>query len=334
MTVRSAWLLPGGNSPGQTREDTRLAPLGTMLPDGELTTRAGVIPGGNPFAATGAGAMALQIGIGRGTAQGTTAQGAYPLALDAPQTVTFGDGDALFARVDTVALRVYDQLFDVHGKNLAALEVIQGDPDATPTAPTLEPASLPLWDVTVPAGTSAGVGGIDWNSALTDRRRYTVAVGGVIPRAATAEQGAYDGQYADMGGVLMRWSATAGEWQPYRPPRELEVATSGMVMAAGYTLRSYRASRSAGVAFLSLEVSRNGAQLNVAAGGNINDENVGTVPAGWRPAADVDIAVSDGYGDGTAKVGANGVIVLRTWSGGGALRSDRNIRMTPTYLLP
>ncbi|MEV7413540.1 hypothetical protein AB0O04_37695, partial [Streptomyces althioticus] len=141
-----------------------------------------------------------------------------PVAVDAPEVVTLADGSAQFARVDTVALRVFDGLFDTSGQTLARVEVIEGTPSATPTAPTLEPACLPLWDVRVPAGASAGVGGIDWGSALTDRRRYTVAVGGIAPDGSSADEGAYDGQYRDAGGFLERWNAEAGAWIVYRPP--------------------------------------------------------------------------------------------------------------------
>lgn len=219
MTVRAAWLLPGGaGQPGQTREDTRLAPVGTTTPAGELTSRPGVIPGGDPFAATGAGAMSLQIGVGRAAVQGTLAQGAYPVAVDAPEVVTFADGDALFGRIDTVVLRVYDGLFDTSGQTLAAVEVVAGTPSETPAAPPVGTAALPLWDVAIPAGASAGVGGIDWTRALTDRRRYTVAVGGIAPDGSSSDVGAYDGQYRDNGGLLERWNAAAQTWVIYRPP--------------------------------------------------------------------------------------------------------------------
>ncbi|WP_326698050.1 hypothetical protein OG909_12270 [Streptomyces sp. NBC_01754] len=220
MSVRSAWLLPGGTEPGQTREDTRLSPLGTMTPAGPLTTRPGVIPGGAPFAASGAGAMSLQVGTGRAVAQGTTAQGAYPVAVDAPVVVDFDAGDALHDRIDTVAVRVLDGLYDVSEQTAAVVEVVKGEAAATPAPATLGPACVPLWDVTVPAGASAGVGGIDWGSALTDRRRYTVSAGGIVPRGALGDAGTYDGQYADVGGILYRWSTSAGAWQVYRAPEE------------------------------------------------------------------------------------------------------------------
>ncbi|WP_275465851.1 hypothetical protein [Streptomyces noursei] len=100
MTVRAAWLLPTG----QTREDTRLAPLGTMTPQYELTSRDGVIAGGNPLAATSVGPMQLQIGTGRAVVQGTLSQGAYPAAVTAPETLTVADGHAQLPRVDSAVI--------------------------------------------------------------------------------------------------------------------------------------------------------------------------------------------------------------------------------------
>ncbi|MGD6762038.1 hypothetical protein ACOKM5_24195 [Streptomyces sp. BH097] len=337
MSVRPAWLLLGGTAPGQTREDTRLAPVGTYAADSEIRTRDGVIPGGNPFAATGAGAMALQIGVGRAVVQGTAAQGAYPIAVDAPEVLTFTDGDPLFDRIDSVMLRVYDQLFDEEGKNLAALEIVVGAATESPTAPTLPSCALRLWDVTVPAGASAGVGGIDWNAALGDRRRYTTAVGGIIPRGwGLGFSGSYDGQYRDNGTTLERWSAAAGEWQTYRAPRRMESTTTGFAVASGYTLNLFTARRNpdTGMCSFLVEVTRKGEQLNVPAAGNITDETIGTLPSGWRPVIDAEMSASDGYGNGGARLAASGVLTLRTWSGGGALVNDRNIRMSSTFFLP
>lgn len=205
MTVRAAWLQPTG----QTREDTRAVPVGTMTPMGELTSRSGVIPGGNPFTATGTAAMQVQIGTGRAVIQGTTAQGAYPVAATAPETLTIGDGNAQFARIDSVIARVYDGMYDTEGQTLATIEIVQGEASATPTAPTLPAASLRLWDITVPAGTSAGTGGINWATALADRRLYTVAVGGITPGQP---YGRYAGQWRDNAGVLERYSGT--DWEP------------------------------------------------------------------------------------------------------------------------
>lgn len=338
MTVRAAWLLPGGaGQPGQTREDTRLAPLGTMTPAGELTSRPGVIPGGDPFAATGAGAMSLQIGVGRAVVQGTLAQGAYPVAVDAPVTVTFTDGDALFDRIDTVCLKVYDGLFDTDGKTLAAVEVVVGTPAETPVGPSVGNAALPLWNVTVPAGASAGVGGIDWNSALFDRRKHTVAVGGIVPRSALADTGAYEGQYRDLGGTLERWNAADAVWETYRPP-ELppETITAGAVTATGWTLSSFEARRRGGVVQVLGYWTRSGATL--LANPNLSDTLIATLPAGWRPVVLLEAVVSNGYGFGAAAIGADGKITVRSWAGGGptrndnALEKDTNLRVSALFV--
>jgi hypothetical protein len=335
LTVRAAWLLTGPPN-GQTRTDTRLAPLGTMAPNGELTSRDGVIAGGSPLMATGTGAMQVQIGTGRALVQGTTAQGAYPVAVTAPETLTVADGDAQNPRVDSVVLHVYDGLFDNSGTTPAvALELIKGAPAPTPTEPTVPSACLRLWSITVPAGVSAGTGGITWTSALADRRRYTASYGGIIPRGwGTNFAGAYDGQYRDVDGVLERWNASTSMWVTYRPPLAIDAVTTGFTVASGYTLNNYSARRTGGIATITLEVVRKGTQLDVPAAENIApDETIGTVPAGWRPFADVELSASDGFGQGAARLNTAGLLTLRTWSGGGALRNDRNIRTSSTYVL-
>src|SRR5688500_6556263 len=113
MPVRSAWLLnrtdPDG---GQSRVDTRLAPLGTMTPTGALATRDGIVPGSAAGKSVMAGLtlvadgpMTAKIAPGRAVVQGTEPAGAYPVVLPAYETVTFTDGNPANPRIDLVALR-------------------------------------------------------------------------------------------------------------------------------------------------------------------------------------------------------------------------------------
>ncbi|MGC9541607.1 hypothetical protein [Streptomyces sp. UG1] len=311
MTVRAGWLLPAG----QTREDTRLVPLGTMAPETAMTSRDGVIAGGDPFAATGVTAMQVQIGTGRAIVQGTTAQGAYPVAITSPETLTLVEGNAQYARIDSVVLHVSDGLYDTSEQTAVAVEVIQGEPRATPTAPTLPAGTLRLWDITVPAGASAGTGGITWASALADRRRYTASYGGIIPRGwGLSFAGAYPGQYRDNGAGLDRWDGTA--WQPLEP----SVGWTAVTLAAGFsnsgnaqgTVR-YRRITLAGVPFLQL---RGG--VSWATSGSIpNSGNLlaSVLPANCRPAALTSLPIAAGGVDIKLDAQTSGQLRLISSSG-------------------
>ncbi|MEU1674098.1 hypothetical protein ABZ752_19020 [Streptomyces roseifaciens] len=283
MTVRAAWLLPTA----QTREDTRLAPLGAMAAEGELTTRDGVIPGGNPLAATGAGPMQVQLGVGRALVQGTLAQGAYPVVVTSPETLKVTDGNAQFDRVDSLVLKVADGQYDISADTRVIAEIISGTPSSTPSPPKLPPATLRLWDITVPAGTSAGVGGLDWSRALADRRRYTVAPGGIIPRGwGLSFEGSHDGQYRDNGVTgLERWNATAGAWMPY----PYDSGWQPLALAPGYgypghgTVPSWR--RLGSMVMLRGRIGPSKAGATIA-----NGATIATFPAAIRPAGGKEFA--------------------------------------------
>lgn len=211
MTIRSIWHI--NNS--QTREDTRLAPVGMMSPSSSspLATYNGVVPtSGNPMNLTSTGAMTAQVSIGRAVVQGTAAQGCYPVVITTPEALSFGAGDASNPRIDSVQIVIRDDTYDSTGFTDVRVVVVPGTPAASPTSPALvTTASIRLWDVRVEAGVSAGNGGIDWNTKLTDRRGYCVAVGGI---GIGGVDGAYVGQWRDSGGTtgtLSRYNGTTWE---------------------------------------------------------------------------------------------------------------------------
>ncbi|MEU7134505.1 hypothetical protein [Streptomyces sp. NPDC046261] len=225
--VRSAWLLnrtdAGG---GQSRVDTRLAPLGTMAPDGLLTSRDGVVPGskegqhvmGGLYVFGDEAGMTGKVAPGRAVVQAGELAGAYPVAVTNYTPIAFADGDPNHPRVDLVVLRIYDAAHDTSNRTEAVIEVVQGTPAPSPAVPATPGGAIALADVTVPAGASAGTGGINWATAVRDRRRATVAVGGIIPRGwGTNFTGGYPGQYRDTGAGLERWDGT--QWKPYPAPR-------------------------------------------------------------------------------------------------------------------
>ena len=235
MTINSAWLSPDG----QTRADTRVNQIGAITPVTDAKGRSGVLPGSpdgqsrvTGLALTGTGAMTAAVGVGRAVIQSTIARGAYPVAVTDPVPLTFADGDAQYTRIDLVVLRIYDDAYDGSGRTEATVEIVKGTPSATPTAPTVPDGSLALHSVAVVAGTSAAKG-IDWNTARTDLRPTTVAIGGILPtRSDDTAAGAYPGQYRDIGNTLQRWDGTA--WAAY-PKGIGGIAPSGAVTTGGYT---------------------------------------------------------------------------------------------------
>lgn len=236
MNLRSSWAV----ETGQTREDTRLTQIGATTPVNPVQVRSGILPGSydgrfrlSGFWMTGASAMAATVSEGRAVIQGDISQGVYPVALPASETVTFGPGDAQYNRIDLVVLKIYDKLYDGPDRNEAVVEVLQGKPEPTPQAPAAPPRSLPLYEVTVPAGVSAGNGGINWNIALKDLRTPVVSVGGILPVEGPVLPGAYPGQFQDSGGALQRWDG--GAWVPYPSALGGIIPNSAGTLTASYT---------------------------------------------------------------------------------------------------
>jgi hypothetical protein len=235
MNLRSSWVA----ETGQTREDTRLTQTGATTMINPVQVRSGILPGSydgkyrlSGFWMTNAAAMAATVSEGRAVIQGDISQGVYPVTLPASQQVTFAAGDAQYGRVDLVVLKVYDNLYDGSNRNEATVEVIQGVPAQDPKAPAVPPRSLPLYEVTVPAGASAGSGGIPWNTALKDLRTPVVSLGGILPVEGAALPGAYPGQYQDTAdGQFQRWDG--GKWVSYPS------AVGGVIPASVATQASY-----------------------------------------------------------------------------------------------
>ncbi|MEU3750503.1 MULTISPECIES: hypothetical protein [Streptomyces] len=232
MTVRAAWL----HTTGQTREDTRLTLAALLTPSGQsaeetpLRSRSGIVPGG--FVLTGNNPMQCTIGTGRAIIQGKdTAQGAYLVAVTAPESFTHGDGDPQHDRIDLIELAVVDAGYDQGGTTEAVVRLVKGEPAATPVAPASGNGStIPLYTVRVPKGTSAGTGGVPWATAVTTQHWPVVALGGIMP--ASGFKGAYVGQYRDVAGLLQRWDGAT--WVSYPKPIG-GIAPHGTVTTGTYT---------------------------------------------------------------------------------------------------
>lgn len=232
MTIRSAWHQPTG----QTREDTRLGVSLGMAATGPLTTLAGCAPGGLQLVGSAAVSMQARLTPGRVWVAGTSAaaQGAYPVTVDADALLTFGDGHATLPRIDALVVRVYDPDYDGTTAAASVIELVQGQPAAAPVPPGVPKNAELLYHVRVPAGASAATG-ITWAQAVTDRRRYTAALGGILPAGGgpgVAAAGFHVGQYRDVGGRLERWDGA--KWAPLVPDAKL-IYTADRGLTSGIT---------------------------------------------------------------------------------------------------
>ncbi|MFI9807613.1 hypothetical protein ACIHEJ_25170 [Streptomyces sp. NPDC052301] len=339
MPVRSGWL-----SDSQSREDTRLVSLGALTPTSPTATRSGILPGSpdgqsriSGFTLTGTtGTMNATVSPGRAVIQGTDARGAYPVALTEYLPLTFANGDPQYSRIDLVVLRIYDDPYDGSARTEAVVEIVPGTPAATPAVPAAPGLSLPLYEVVVPAGASTGTTAIPWTTALTGRRNATVAVGGILPVTTDTAGGAYPGQYRDSSGVLQRWSGTA--WTDYQPPVAVETATTGAISTGNWTLTSYNARRTRGVCSFTMALTRTTANLTATAAGttnpgNVNDELIGTLPAGWRPTTDTYAVATDGYADGSVRLTPDGSVYLITWATSGVIQVGNSLRLSACFVL-
>ncbi|MFG2872267.1 hypothetical protein [Streptomyces sp. NPDC048338] len=236
MNLRSSWVA----ETGQTREDTRLTQIGATNALNPVQVRSGILPGSydgkyrlSGFWMTGSSAMSAVVSEGRAIVQGEISQGAYPVTLPSSEVVTFSPGNAQYGRVDLVVLRIYDKLYEGSNRNEAVVEIIEGVPEQTPKALPAPARSLPLYEVTVPAGASAGNGGIPWATSLKDLRTAVVSAGGILPVEGPVAPGAYPGQYQDTGSAIQRWDG--GAWISYSSAIGGIVPNSASSTPASYT---------------------------------------------------------------------------------------------------
>lgn len=192
-----------------------------LTPAGPLQARNGLRPDGGGEVTVVEGTMAVDVSPFMGWVDGDTsdAQGGYPFVSDDTAQLTLTDGDPGDDRTDTIVARVQDAAYDGGGVTAATVEVVPGVPGAG--APALPPTCIPLRDVLVPAGLSAGSGGLSASNLGSDRRTYTAAAGGVVNVTGVADRDAMvttEGQVVWRRDVKRLETFDGAEWvSPDRP---------------------------------------------------------------------------------------------------------------------
>jgi hypothetical protein len=148
--------------------------LPTTLNTVDVACRSGIL-GGQSGRQANASMTNWDVNVGRFVAvvENTFASNAgdYAVYSDLTQTLAITPSSPTTNRIDIIGVRVQDAFY-TGVVNSADLAVVQGTPAAgTPAAPALPASFMPLWQVTVNAGTSTGT--------LADLRKRTAIMGAV-----------------------------------------------------------------------------------------------------------------------------------------------------------
>ncbi|MEU8329815.1 hypothetical protein [Micromonospora sp. NPDC048839] len=176
------WIDASSGAPAYSAAELRQNMALALMFDGRnMGARAGVRPGGNQLLVSLAGStITAQPGVLCLDPGLSTPQGPYWVAIPAAETHTLTAADASNPRKDIVVARVYDTVEDSSGLRLARTEYIAGVANPSPAEPSVPAGATRLATIDVPK-----VGG--GSPAVTDRRRYTAAAGGIVPVAADAD---------------------------------------------------------------------------------------------------------------------------------------------------
>ena len=182
-----------------TQTDHRSLITSLVQSAGSTSLRAGLFPS-TPLPASLVNVSAMTVGVGAFKALifNSSGTGHYLVQSDANINLDFDPGEASVARTDRIIIRVYNDSQDGSGQEGVALEYLKGQ--SSGSASPLPQNSMLLWEVSVPAGASAGTGGINFVNTAVDRRFYTTASGGIIPLAHNGELSDISNPYEGMAG--------------------------------------------------------------------------------------------------------------------------------------
>lgn len=208
------WINADAGAPAYSANDMRQAMALALAYDGRLLgARQGVRPGGDQLLTSlsvatitvKAGVCCIDPGL-------STPQGPYWVAIPADETHTLQAADATNPRKDITIARVHDHDEDASGLRLARTEYLVGVPAASPVEPAVPVGAIRLATIDVPA---SGGG----SAAITDRRPYTVATGGILPvRAASDIAAGVAGRYRDRLDTAMLERDSGAAWVTVADP--------------------------------------------------------------------------------------------------------------------
>ncbi|MEU0808642.1 hypothetical protein [Streptomyces sp. NPDC005970] len=107
--------------------------------------------------------------------------------------------------------------------------------------------------------------------------------------------------------------------------------TSGIVAATGFTVTTFTGYRVGNTIELNANIQRTGADIP-ATTGNINDVQICTMPAGWRPTVGTtDFFWDSGFESGAFVMGTDGICTLRTATDN--INTNANLRLHAVFIV-
>lgn len=212
-----------------TLEDHRLELTLFQYPSGALTGESGVRPGGAALSSDTA--MVATISPFTAWIQGSgSTQGGYAFVSDDEEDITFDAGEAGNARIDRIIARVYDDVYDASGFTMGSVEYLKGQSGGA--ANSVPSNAILLYEISVPAGASAGGTPINFANAV-DKRTFTAANGGILPVGSATDRDALTNLYD--GKVIWRYDRDwlechdGSNWKVISPPIVSTIGNASLI---------------------------------------------------------------------------------------------------------
>jgi hypothetical protein len=178
------WIDAASGSPAYSGQEMRLAGIVPAFAGAgtSLGVRTGVRLSGSGtdllVTAQATPNMTVKVNTGTVVVQGSTSasQGAYLWALDTVTNVTIATAHATLSRTDLIVVRIRDSSIDTSSGRDATVTVVTGTAGAGVPALPVDATYLEIARVTVAAAATTIT-----SSAISDKRPFTAALGGIIP---------------------------------------------------------------------------------------------------------------------------------------------------------
>lgn len=257
----------------------------------------------------------MQVKVGSGSAydlavvEGDNAgQGTFVLEhQSATVTLPVAAADATNDRIDIVVLRVYDDTFDSSGNDYADIEVIQGTPAGSPSAPATPDSAIKLAEIEVGNGVTAIT-----NADITDSREEYKKRGELVETLYYTSPGTFDkADYPWLDHVVVQVAGGGGAGGGVGSTGSGQTATGGGGGSGGYSKKR-------------IAVSDLSASETVTVGAAGTGASAGTGGSGGNSSFGAHCSADGGTGGG-AQSGGTGIDITTMGTGGAATGGDINI---------